>query len=595
MNNVDYGLSQEDQGILNSNIEKLLNEVREKKKTVQDLSEITKLLEVNKENFERCKAKTWFKKAWFVISGNRGKLTDITINNLGKIHIGVIKVLGDILEDSGGIKDDIISVFSHIHKIKSDSKSMRLLLQRFNEKHNARYKRLRDEIRKTHVFLRITQALMGLGLVIGAVLQFIPGLAAQYWLWGLGGCGVAGMSLIVLSVVGVEKRRKAKQPIPITIRETPKLPIDYKNSQFEQTLHYLGLPAVAEIPKVEPVDSRIFKVQNDVKELLDYFQLTKEEQRLLFSLEYYITGVDVEKTVERETRKKKAKWLGDWQKSINSSLTKPIESNTDELFLGLEEVYKENLPTPKLGIVLLETSIFTPYFTLVENQTNKDLKLDVDNQAEQVGKLCRALGFNKLLLDEAKKAYNEALENIPPGNFWRNVIIAVSCAVLIAITGGVAAPIIGGIIGGIMGLSGAAAVSAGLAFLGGGAIAAGGLGMAGGTAVLIGGGAILGAGSAVGLLNLFSNSKELLLRELSKLEAISKVFLIQLPNAKDVVRSVIAKESIMREQMNEKASSLKERKDNRKVDKKTITELENSVELCDRAIERLMKVGINIL
>lgn len=97
----------------------------------------------------------------------------------------------------------------------------------------------------------------------------------------------------MLSVVGIEKRRKAKQPIPTTIRETLKLPIDYKNSQFEQTLHYLGLPAVAEIPKVEPVDSRIFKVQNDVKELLDYFQLTKEEQRLLFSLEYYIRGCQI--------------------------------------------------------------------------------------------------------------------------------------------------------------------------------------------------------------------------------------------------------------------------------------------------------------
>ena len=56
-------------------------------------------------------------------------------------------------------------------------------------------------------------------------------------------------------------------------------------------------------------------------------------------------------------------------------------------------------------------------------------------------------------------------------------------AVLIAITGGLAAPLIGGAIGAAMGLSGAAAVSAGLAFLGGGAIAAGGLGMAGGTVV----------------------------------------------------------------------------------------------------------------
>ena len=58
-----------------------------------------------------------------------------------------------------------------------------------------------------------------------------------------------------------------------------------------------------------------------------------------------------------------------------------------------------------------------------------------------------------------------------------------------------AAPAIGGAIGTyFLGLTGAAATSAGLATLGGGAIAAGGLGMAGGTAVIGLGGAALGAG-----------------------------------------------------------------------------------------------------
>src|SRR5205807_1108169 len=57
-------------------------------------------------------------------------------------------------------------------------------------------------------------------------------------------------------------------------------------------------------------------------------------------------------------------------------------------------------------------------------------------------------------------------------------------------------PVVGGWIGStFMGLSGAAATSAGLAALGGGSLAAGGLGMAGGTMVVAGSAAAAGAGA----------------------------------------------------------------------------------------------------
>lgn len=67
-------------------------------------------------------------------------------------------------------------------------------------------------------------------------------------------------------------------------------------------------------------------------------------------------------------------------------------------------------------------------------------------------------------------------------------ILALLGVVTLVFTGGTASPLVAGIgsaVGGMMGLSGAAATSAGLAFLGGGSLAAGGFGMAGG-AVLIG-------------------------------------------------------------------------------------------------------------
>ena len=74
---------------------------------------------------------------------------------------------------------------------------------------------------------------------------------------------------------------------------------------------------------------------------------------------------------------------------------------------------------------------------------------------------------------------------------------AVGSAALLGISAGLAARAIGGAIGSsFMGLSGAAATSAGLAFLGGGTLAAGGFGTVGGTCVVSALGAL--AGSAAG-------------------------------------------------------------------------------------------------
>jgi len=75
-------------------------------------------------------------------------------------------------------------------------------------------------------------------------------------------------------------------------------------------------------------------------------------------------------------------------------------------------------------------------------------------------------------------------------------------AVVCFFTAGAAAPFIGGLIGSGLGLSGAAATSAGLAAVGGGAVITGGGGMAAGAALISGaaavaGGTVAAAGAAV--------------------------------------------------------------------------------------------------
>jgi hypothetical protein len=346
----------------------------------------------------------------------------------------------------------------------------------------------------------------------------------------------------------------------------------------------LGL-ATDSIPQEEETDKRVFKINSYIGELIDYFKLTAEEQRLYFSLEYYLARTDEENTHNYPIRKQKGRWIKDWISLINPELSKPIVTDSKELFQGLEEVKQEKLTVPKLGTILLEAAIFTPYFPITEKAKKSELKYDDENQRRQIDKICSTLGFSDYLIYEAVQHFYEALKEIPSSTFWKKAMIVITSILLLAITGGAAAPFIGGAIGAAMGLTGIAAVNAGLALLGGGAIAAGGFGIAGGTAVIIGGGAVLGGGISAGVLNLFSHSNHLVLRELAKLEAVSKVFLKTLPNAREVITLVVSKENETIHSMKEEITKLKLQGDN---SKDTIKELETGIKYCEKAIDRLI-------
>ena len=114
-----------------------------------------------------------------------------------------------------------------------------------------------------------------------------------------------------------------------------------------------------------------------------------------------------------------------------------------------------------------------------------------------------------------KKCINAIVKAINGANFtWVWVGLGAIALLLVA-------PFAAGLIGGAMGLSGAAATSAGLAFLGGGSLAAGGMGMTGGYVVLMAGGALLGyGGGSKQQKDKFANtSKEEILVNCAKLHA----------------------------------------------------------------------------
>jgi Protein of unknown function (DUF726) len=138
-------------------------------------------------------------------------------------------------------------------------------------------------------------------------------------------------------------------------------------------------------------------------------------------------------------------------------------------------------------------SISTSIVEMLENKLGEELQNCLSAQSDN---------FAEQAKQQTGKGWQQSA--------WMIGGAAVAGAVLIGATGGLAAPAIGGFIGAnFLGLSGAAATSAGLATLGGGSIAAGGMGMAGGTMAVSGLFGLAGAGVAgVKYSNLIGNLEE---------------------------------------------------------------------------------------
>ncbi len=117
--------------------------------------------------------------------------------------------------------------------------------------------------------------------------------------------------------------------------------------------------------------------------------------------------------------------------------------------------------------------------------------------------IATAVDFDGRIPSATVKTVRSALEetNGVFSQLWKRVGIFVLAAVVTGVTGVFAGPLIGGLIGTyLLGLSGAAAVSAGLALLGGGALTAGGFGMIGGTVVIAAAFGAAGAGASQAFL-----------------------------------------------------------------------------------------------
>jgi len=279
-------------------------------------------------------------------------------------------------------------------------------------------------------------------------------------------------------------------------------------------------------------------------EALSKFGLNVEQTRILFSLQYLLVSKDI--SVDEKTSSLKTAWLCDWKKSVEAYLgmiddeSRQLYTDYDELNEAIvEEISNNTTNVTWYYIVILESTVFTPYTPLTGSYSDSDLykrdynrrytKLKYKNNLEQLEKIVRDQGvISEKYIKTFDKQYRKTLEKISGKKLkvlLKGITVLAVVGIATALTAIFAGPIAVMIFGSqFSGLSGAALVSACLAAAGGGAIAVGGAGMTGGIIAIAGGGALLSmavSGTAVGSLSLLlSHSPEFALTQAAKLEVV---------------------------------------------------------------------------
>ena len=254
------------------------------------------------------------------------------------------------------------------------------------------------------------------------------------------------------------------------------------------------------------------------------FEVTVDQARILYNLEYYKTLNDIEKTetpLNREAIKSlKREWVQEWKNFITKGFTDFIQGSDSEEMTWYDEAellekISENHPEKQwFRASLLELMLFDPYYALsveedkkgklIPSTKYKDLQGMVGGYKKDIGDAFieelfygqeyYTSGYVKRLRKSYDKVSAELNKVVQTAIKTVAITAAASTATMLlaaAFAPSIAVALVGSQ---FAGLHGAALVNASMAFLGGGALAAGGAGMAGGAAAIVGGGAVLGIG-----------------------------------------------------------------------------------------------------
>lgn len=334
-----------------------------------------------------------------------------------------------------------------------------------------------------------------------------------------------------------------------------------------------------------------------MRDKFSVFGLTAEQSEVLFALQRKLTSNDVlvegqKKTLIGSNKKgQKQLWLDTWDRSIEDYLKTygGKSSQTKLSYYDLSAKIKQLDQNAQNKVwkymIFLECVLYSPYYPLSDNKEAykpfKGLSINKKGRKETLEKIADNLQIDKKYIKIFEDAHSSAVKKL--SGYWTKVAMGAGIGIIVILIAIVTFQYEIIAYFAAEGLSGAAAISAGLAALGGGAVAAGGFGMAGGIAVLVGGGSLLGAsaGTAVGasIASLGSNA---VLSEAAKLQVVLKEIVLAIQKDTMYFQQILLNINKEIAQLKEEIIKLKTDSTN---NKKKIKNLEESIKILEKLVK----------
>lgn len=334
-----------------------------------------------------------------------------------------------------------------------------------------------------------------------------------------------------------------------------------------------------------------------MKDKFSVFGLTTEQSEVLFALQRKLTSNDVlvegqkKPLIGSNKKGQKQLWLDTWDRSIEDYLKTygGKSSQTKLSYYDLSAKIKQLDQNAQNKVwkymIFLECVLYSPYYPLSDNKEAykpfKGLSINKKGRKETLEKIADNLQIDKKYIKIFEDAHSSAVKKL--SGYWTKVAMGAGIGIIVILIAIVTFQYEIIAYFAAEGLSGAAAISAGLAALGGGAVAAGGFGMAGGIAVLVGGGSLLGAsaGTAVGasIASLGSNA---VLSEAAKLQVVLKEIVLAIQKDTMYFQQILLNINKEIAQLKEEIIKLKTDSAN---NKKKIKNLEESIEILEKLVK----------
>lgn len=327
------------------------------------------------------------------------------------------------------------------------------------------------------------------------------------------------------------------------------------------------------------------------------FGLTAEQSEVLFAMQRKLTMNDIivegkkDPLFRSNKQGQKQLWLDTWDRSIEDYI-KTFGGKASQIKLNYSALSEKISQLDQCAqnkvwkyMVFLECVLYSPYYPLSDNKDAykpfKGLTIDKEGRKQTLEEIADNLQIDKKYIEIFKKSHSSAVKKL--SGYWTKVAMGAGIGIIVVLIAIVTFQYEIIAFFAAENLSGAAAISAGLAALGGGAISTGGLGMAGGAAVLIGGGSLIGASAGSALVgSIASLGSNAVLSEAAKLQVVLKEIVLAIQKDTMYFQQVLLN-------INKEISILKEEiiklKTESADNKKKIKNLEKSIKILEKLVK----------